>query len=96
MEVLKFIGLGIIMFILGFITDAVWALYIRKVNEKNKLISAIYSVIIVLLGYLSIGAFLINYWLLIFDLIGVFLGTYYSTEIEKFVEKKKFFYFGKW
>jgi len=96
MNTIEFIGLAILMFVLGFITDAVWALYIRKVAQKKKLISAIYSVIIVLLGYIGIGAFIISYWLALFDLIGVFLGTYYSDNVERYIKKLKFFYRGKW
>ena len=96
METIEFVGLAILMLILGFITDAIWALYIRKVAEKKKLISAICSVIIVTLGYIGIGAFIISYWLALFDLIGVFFGTYYSNDIEKYIKKLKFFYRGKW
>ena len=77
----------VIIFLVGFLTDGIWVLYITKVNEKKKLQAANYSAIIGLSSFLWLEGMLQSKILVVFWLFGLWLGTYFAYEIEAVIKK---------
>ena len=77
------IGLAILLFCAGVVQDTIWALYIIHTGLKHKLSSAFYSVGTGLGSLVMVtGMMEDSKWLMIFWLLGLWLGTYYSEVIE--------------
>ena len=74
---------ALILFLAGTFTDITWALYIRKVAEHKRLSGALYSVGTGLCTVIIIEGIITNIWLFIPWLFGLFVGTYFSDDVEK-------------
>lgn len=66
----------IIIFIALFITDIIWALYIRWSAQGKALKAGLASILIYVIGAFTIGEFIKDVWVLIPASIGCFAGTY--------------------
>ena len=66
----------LLVFIATLITDALWALYLIKVNEKEPLLAASYGSLIHILTAFTVISYTQNYFYLIPLVIGSFIGTY--------------------
>jgi len=75
------------LFVAGFLTDVIWALYIRKIANKNKLQGALYSVGTGICAIIFVEGLLTNIYLMIPWLIGLFFGSYFSDNIEQVLIK---------
>jgi len=83
----EFILRACVMFLTGFVTDVTWALYIKYVGGGNKLKGAFYSVGTGICTVVFVEGTIVSIWLTPFWLIGLFLGTYYSNEVEECIQK---------
>lgn len=79
--------MSIIIFLAVFfatlITDALWALYLIKVNERLPLLSASYGSLIHILTAFTVISYTKNYFYLIPLVIRSFLGTYLVVKFSK-------------
>lgn len=64
------------VFLATLVTDALWALYLIKVTEKNPLLAASYGSFIHILTAFTVISYTKNYLYLIPLVIGSFIGTY--------------------
>jgi hypothetical protein len=64
------------VFLATLVTDALWALYMIKVTEKNPLLAASYGSLIHILSAFTVISYTKNYLYLIPLVIGSFIGTY--------------------
>lgn len=73
------------MFIAGFITDFLWAWYILFVGKGKLLIGAFLSVGIGICSIIFVEGVVQDFWSSVAWLVGLFVGTYYSTRIARLV-----------
>jgi hypothetical protein len=73
--ILEFILYSAVMFIVGAITDAVYAGYIVKISEKNWSQAGKWSVMTGLLAFVWLESLLVYKLTFIFWLIGLYVGT---------------------
>lgn len=66
----------IAVFFATLITDALWALYLIKVTEKNPLLAASYGSFIHILSAFTVISYTKNSLYLIPLVVGSFIGTY--------------------
>jgi uncharacterized membrane protein len=85
---IEFLIQSTILCVSGFVTDIIWALYIRKVNEKKKLQAALYSVGTGICTVVFVEGLLISFWLTFPWLVGLFCGTYFSDDVEQYLTTK--------
>jgi hypothetical protein len=83
----KFVFQSLILLVSGFITDIVWALYIRKVSENKRLQASFLSVGTGICTIIFVKGLLTNFWLTFPWLVGLFFGTFYSNNLETFFKK---------
>lgn len=90
--------LAITLFISGIVTDFMWAIYIQKLSEckrtqdslKRKLLlreAAFWSVGIGLCSIFLVEGIIVNFYVSLIWLVGLWLGTYYSNTFESFFRK---------
>lgn len=83
----------LLLFVIGFVVDVLWAVYIRNVSNDNKLTASTYSVLLGITSIIYIKL-IVDTWIGgIFYLIGLYFGTYYSAQIEVFLHSKLKQYF---
>jgi hypothetical protein len=75
MGILEFIG----VFTAAAIADVVWARWSIATSQLHALRSAVWGVLIILLGAISIFAYSVSAWFLIPAAMGGFVGTYFSV-----------------
>ena len=84
---LEYIILALLMLITGFVVDVVWALYVKYIASGNRLRAAMYSIVSGMCTIVFVSGAITSLWLTPFWLIGLGLGTYFSTDVEKYVIK---------
>lgn len=72
----------VLLAILGFGLDYIWALYTAAVAAKKPLPSAVWSVGIYLAGGISVISYTEDHWTLVPLIIGSFFGTYTAVRRE--------------
>lgn len=72
----------ILVFLLVFGADIIWARYISAIAVGKRFLAANYSMLIWCFGAVSFAEFISNYWLIIPACIGAWVGTYYGTKDE--------------
>ena len=75
------------MFLSGISTDVIWALYIRKSADKQRLAASLYGVGTGICSLISIKGIQLNFYSGLFWLVGLFLGNYYCEQIERTIKK---------
>lgn len=65
-----------IIFLALFVTDIIWALYIRWAANGKALRAALSSILIYVIGAFTFGEFIKDAWVLIPASMGCFAGTY--------------------
>jgi len=81
---MSFLAWWIIVFIVDFVVDFAWSMYIRSLAKNKSLQAAGWSAFISLAGGITCIAYIDNNWLLIPAVVGGAIGTYCS----KFWEQK--------
>lgn len=77
----------IIICFFGFITDILWALYIKHVSVQNRFKSAIYASLISMCQLGFINSYMNGKYYIIAWILGGFFGTYYSHAIELYITR---------
>lgn len=72
----------VIMLICGFSADFAFALYARSAAKGNAVIAANWSVMIAVIGAISILFYVSNPWLVIPELVGYWFGTYVAIRYD--------------
>ena len=75
----KFIITAILVFLAVVLSDVLWVLYIRRVNQGKALGSAIFGTIIWLFGAFVVINYLQDKRQIIFAILGSFIGTYLAV-----------------
>jgi hypothetical protein len=70
------------MFLSGFCTDLLWALYIRRVSERRRLAAASLSTAIGVMSVVWVFGIEKDVFNALFWLAGLFSGTYAALTIE--------------
>ena len=73
---------GLLVFIVMFIDDILWAKYIERVQAGNKNIAGIYSAFIYILSASAFAAFVHDYVMIVPGALGCYFGTYYGMKDE--------------
>lgn len=68
----------------SFISNILWAFYIKYVAESSRLKAAIFGEMILVTGAVVTYNYIHNLWLLIPIVIGGFLGTFFNEDIKQF------------
>ena len=69
----------ILVFLLALVDDLLAASYIKAVSQQKAALAGVLSVSIVLVSSLAFLAFIHDYWCIVPEAIGAFLGTYWIT-----------------
>ena len=74
-----------LLLLAGILTDVTWALYIQALADRRRLPAAFYSVGTGIVSIVFVEGAIHVPWLISFWLAGLFIGTYYVQNIEKFM-----------
>jgi hypothetical protein len=77
----------VVIFFALFLTDIVWALYIRWSANGLALKAAIASIFIYVIGAFTFAEFIKDFWVIIPASLGCFVGTYITVKLDS--EKNK-------
>lgn len=75
--------------VLGFVLNLIYALYVRTLAEGKTLMAAIFSETVVFVGAVSTINYVENHLLIIPLIIGGFFGTLSSDKVLAYIKKDK-------
>ena len=78
MDLTKFV----VIFVALFVTDIIWALYIRWSANGFALKAAVASIFIYAIGAFTFAEFIKDLWVIIPACLGCFFGTYVTVKID--------------
>ena len=84
MNWIMFIG----VFLAMMITDIMWAKYTLAVAFLNPFLAGIYSAVIILMGAVTVVAYVEDRYMLIPAMLGAFVGTYYTIKRARDYEEE--------
>ena len=79
----------IAVFLAMMITDIMWAKYTLAVAFLKPVLSGIYSAVIILMGAVTVVAYVEDRSMLIPAMLGAFVGTYYTIKRARDYEEEK-------
>jgi hypothetical protein len=75
-----------ILFLSGVTTDLLWTPYIQAVADKRMLTAGLYSVGTGVISIVFVEGIILDMYSMPFWLVGLFVGTYFSDNFQKFVK----------
>lgn len=75
--------LGLIVLVVSFIENTLWAFYIKYASDGNMLRAAIFGEVITVVGLTVFYTWIDSIWYCIPTIIGGFFGTLYSEKVKK-------------
>lgn len=88
LDVLKFLGILLeasVVFFSAVLSDVLWALYIKSINEKNNFAASNYGALIGLCYGISLYVLVDSFWFLFAHIAGLWIGTYYHEIFEQYL-----------
>lgn len=73
---------GSVVFVISFLSDVFWGLYIRRTNEGRALAAANYAAIIMAFAAANVISYTKNIWMLIPIISGNWLGTFWIVKTD--------------
>jgi drug/metabolite transporter (DMT)-like permease len=71
---------ALVVFVAMAITDALWAIYIRRTNEGRAIAAGVLAALLLALGGVVVVYYTKNPWLLLVAALGAFVGTFLTVK----------------